>query len=82
MVQVPTSGLARSYKMTNKYTTYETVSGGTLVLLQNEDGSQTHIPMVEGNSDYARYLRWLENPNEVEHLTEIPPQAALSTPNV
>lgn len=53
--------------MTNKYTTYETVSGGTLILLQNEDGSQTHIPMVEGNSDYQRYLRWLENPNAVEN---------------
>ena len=30
------------------------------------------IPKDLANSDYQRYLRWLENPNEVEHLTEIP----------
>ena len=29
------------------------------------------IPLEPANSDYQRYLRWLENPNEVEHLTEI-----------
>ena len=38
----------------------------------NEDGSITIIPIEPANSDYQRYLRWLENPNEVEHLTEIP----------
>jgi hypothetical protein len=57
--------------MENKYTTYETATGGTLILRQNEDGSQTHIPMVDGNSDYAQYLLWLENP-----------EAEQSTPNV
>lgn len=31
------------------------------------------IPKDLANSDYQRYLRWLENPNEVEHLTEIVP---------
>lgn len=34
-------------------------------------------------SEYQRYLRWLENPNaEVEHLTEIIPEAAQSTPSL
>ena len=38
----------------------------------NDDGTESWIPMAEDNSDYQAYLRWLENPNEVEHLTEIP----------
>lgn len=42
----------------------------------NEDGSISVIPKDESNSDYQAYL------NPVEHLTEIPPQAALSTPIV
>ena len=41
------------------------------IACNNEDGTVSVIPMVEGNSDYQRYLRWLENPNEVKHLTEI-----------
>jgi hypothetical protein len=45
-----------------------------------DDGTVWAIPTDPANSDYQRYLRWLENPNEVEHLTEIAPQAALSTP--
>jgi hypothetical protein len=37
----------------------------------NEDGTTAWIPMVEDNSDYQRYLRWLENP-----------EAEQSTPNL
>ena len=59
--------------MENKYSTYTSPTGNTIILRENGDGTQTHIPMAEGNSDYAAYLRWLENPNEVEHLTEIVP---------
>jgi hypothetical protein len=46
---------------------------GSLFSIQtfNEDGSESNIPPVLGNSDYQRYLAWLENP-----------EAALSTPNV
>ncbi len=46
---------------------------GILIAIQtfNEDGSESNIPPVLGNSDYQRYLAWLENP-----------EAALSTPNV
>lgn len=36
----------------------------------NLDGSISSIPMVEGNSDYQAYLRWLENPD----AEELPPQ--------
>mgnify|MGYP001314571661 CR=1 FL=1 len=41
-----------------------------------ENGFLYTIPNDEANSDYQAYL------NPVEHLTEIPPQAALSTPMV
>ena len=43
------------------------------ILRHNDDGSISSIPTNPANSDYQRYLRWLENPNEVEHLTEIIP---------
>lgn len=36
------------------------------IVRQNEDGSSTWIPKDEGNSDYQRYLQWLENPNAEE----------------
>ena len=34
-----------------------------------EDGTVTHIPADTGNSDYQRYLRWLENPDAEENGT-------------
>ena len=36
------------------------------IVRNNEDGSQTYIPMDEANSDYQAYLRWLENPDAEE----------------
>ena len=45
------------------------------MILLHETGMIYSIPMDEANSDYQRYLRWLENPNEVEHLTETVPPA-------
>ena len=33
------------------------------------DGTIRFVPMVEGNSDYQRYLRWLENPDAEENGT-------------
>lgn len=41
---------------------------GSLFSIQtfNEDGSESNIPPVLENSDYQRYLRWLENPNADE----------------
>ncbi len=36
------------------------------VFRAEEDGKTWSIPKVEGNSDYQRYLRWLENPDAEE----------------
>jgi hypothetical protein len=36
----------------------------------NEDGSESWIPKDPANSDYQRYLLWLENP-EAEQSTPI-----------
>ena len=57
--------------------TYTVLEDGTLERL-NADGSKSFIPADPANSDYQAYL----NPDKVEHSTEIPPQAALSTPNL
>jgi len=45
-------------------------SDGILIAIQtfNEDGSESNIPPVLDNSDYQRYLAWLENP-EAEQPT-------------
>ena len=50
-----------------KYTYEEIVletAAGTLKTIQRSDGA--FIPYDEGNSDYQRYLRWLENPDAEE----------------
>ena len=55
--------------------TYEIVKledGSEIILATDANGKLWTIPKDPANSDYQRYLRWLENPNEVEHLTEIP----------
>ena len=58
-----------------KYT-YENNEESNVVL--RSDGAA--IPKDTGNSDYQRYLRWLENPNadepQVELSTEIIPSEA------
>ena len=56
--------------------TYEIVTntgplGGQVIKRDNPDGTIDWIPMDESNSDYQRYLAWLENP-----------EAELPTPNV
>jgi predicted O-methyltransferase YrrM len=33
---------------------------------ENADGSISFIPIDPANSDYQRYLRWLENPDAEE----------------
>ena len=35
----------------------------------DENGLESFIPKDEGNSDYQRYLRWLENPDADESGT-------------
>jgi hypothetical protein len=58
-------------------TNYEEITnelGHISIIKTNDDGTIVIIPVSEANSDYQRYLRWLENPNEVEHLTDGLPQ--------
>lgn len=43
--------------------TYEVITdelGGTTIKRTDEDGKVWWIPTDEANSDYQRYLRWLE----------------------
>ena len=48
-------------------TSYEVVENlGVTIILRN-DGAQ--IPVDESNSDYQRYLRWLEDPEAEENGT-------------
>ena len=64
--------------MTYTYTEILDTENNVIGILRNED--KAAIPIDPANSDYQAYLN-KDNP-QVEHLTEIPPQAALSTPNV
>ena len=50
--------MAKYEEVTNEY--------GTMIKRDNPDGSTSWIPCNEGNSDYQRYLRWLENPDAEE----------------
>ena len=47
-----------------QYTEHELV-----IERKNEDGSVSFIPKDEANSDYQRYLRWVENPDADESGT-------------
>lgn len=53
--------------------TYEEVtselSGNKVIARTNADGSISYIPINDANSDYQRYLRWLENPDADESGT-------------
>lgn len=51
------------------YTEYTSEFNETFILRDNGDGSVSHIPADESNSDYQRYLRWLENPDADESGT-------------
>ena len=53
------------------YEIITTPSGGTVINALYEDGRLLSIPTDPANSDYQRYLAWLENP-----------EAALSTPSI
>ena len=53
------------------YTTYETESGQLFITRQDEDGRIYTIPSDPANSDYQRYLRWLENPEAEEFAPTI-----------
>ncbi len=40
-----------------------------MIIRENKDGSISSIPVDPANSDYQRYLRWLENPDAEESAT-------------
>lgn len=52
--------------MTYEELTFET---GIIVKRTNQDGSETFIPSDSANSDYQRYLRWLNGEDEDETLS-------------
>ena len=49
--------------------TYELITddNGTVIKRTDESGQIWFIPNDPANSDYQRYLRWLENPNAEEN---------------
>jgi hypothetical protein len=53
--------------MAIKYTEGENSVGQVIIHRDNGDGTTSTIPSDPANSDYQRYLAWLENP-EAEHL--------------
>lgn len=58
----------RSYKM--KYEEYTSeVSQNIFIKRTDDNGDIFIIPKDESNSDYQRYLRWLENPDADESGT-------------
>lgn len=48
------------------YEVIEDDLGGKVIKLTTEDGRIYWIPTDESNSDYQRYVRWLENPDAEE----------------
>lgn len=49
-----------------KYEVIEDAVFPTVIKRTDKDGKVWHIPTDPANSDYQRYLRWLENPDADE----------------
>jgi hypothetical protein len=58
--------------MKPNYEVFETDFGNKVIKRTDANGQETWIPSDPANSDYQRYLRWLENP-EAEQSTPIAP---------
>jgi hypothetical protein len=56
--------------MSVKYKIIEETHGYSYIEKTKEDGTISFVPMDESNSDYQRYLAWLEDP-EAEQFTPI-----------
>lgn len=41
-------------------------TGSSFIVFTDEKGNESWIPCDESNSDYQRYLRWLEDPTADE----------------
>ena len=52
-----------------KYTIIENITGDEIIIAENEDGSVSSFGTDPANSDYQRYLRWLEDPEAEENGT-------------
>jgi len=50
------------------YELYEDSAGGKAIKWTDNNNKISYIPLDETNSDYQRYLAWLENP-EAEQST-------------
>ena len=50
----------------SKYTEKQSALGWDYIERDNGDGTLSTIPLDLANSDYQRYLRWLENPDAEE----------------
>lgn len=48
--------------------TYEEIEtlGSKVIKATDKNGNELWIPLDPANSDYQRYLRWLENPDAEE----------------
>jgi len=70
-LQAVTLTQVRSYKMP-KYTKQEAnpeIGQSEAIIREDDNGQVWWIPCDAANSDYQRYLRWLENPDAEENGT-------------
>jgi hypothetical protein len=54
------------------YKIIQTELGNDLITRTGEDGIVYFIPTDPANSDYQRYLRWLENPDAEQYTPPLP----------
>jgi hypothetical protein len=52
---------------------YELVENslGSFIRKTNADGGESHIPIDPANTDYQRYLRWVENPEAEQSIRNL-----------
>lgn len=55
--------------MTYSYEKITDDFGNEIIKRTDAEGAVAWIPAIDGNSDYQRYLRWLENPDADESET-------------
>ena len=52
--------------MAINYEKYTNISNEEYLIKTNDEGVQSWVPCNLANSDYQRYLKWLENPEAEE----------------
>jgi hypothetical protein len=66
-------------------TNYEIITsflGSEIIKRTDENGAEWFIPKDESNSDYQRYLRWLENPEAEQSTPSVPTDGYLTPPAI